>query len=148
MTGGGRGGLALSGGTGPVGVRARPGGDGQRGAQRVSRRASGGYLGQPDMRRLMAAALELGWSLWAYEAVFEITADSDPAQYRTMEFTNWREREQAASLGRLDRGRRPSRCWSGAATATPARTRSATGSRWDGITGPCPAPNRSSSTRP
>jgi hypothetical protein len=25
--------------------------------------ASGGYLGQPDMRRLIAAALELGWSL-------------------------------------------------------------------------------------
>ena len=60
--------------------------------------ASGGYLGQPDMRRLIAAALELGWSLWAYEAVFEITADSDPAKFRTMEFTNWREREQAANL--------------------------------------------------
>ena len=63
--------------------------------------ASGGYLGQPDMRRLIAAALELGWSLWAYEAVFEITADSDPAKFRTMEFTNWREREQAANLCRL-----------------------------------------------
>jgi hypothetical protein len=63
--------------------------------------ASDGYLGQPDMRRLIAAALELGWSLWAYEAVFEITADSDPAKFRTMEFTNWREREQAANLCRL-----------------------------------------------
>jgi hypothetical protein len=63
--------------------------------------ASGGYLGQPDMRRLIAAALELGWSLWAYEAVFEMTADSDPAHYQTMEFTNWREREQAANLCRL-----------------------------------------------
>jgi hypothetical protein len=53
------------------------------------------------MRRLIAAALELGWSLWAYEAVFEIIADSDPAKFRTMEFTNWREREQAANLCRL-----------------------------------------------
>jgi hypothetical protein len=42
--------------------------------------ANGGYLGQPDMRRLMDTALELGWSLWAYEAVFEATADTDPAQ--------------------------------------------------------------------
>jgi hypothetical protein len=63
--------------------------------------ASGGYLGQPDMRRLIASALELGWSLWAYEAVFEATADSDPAKFQTMEFTNWREREQAANLCRL-----------------------------------------------
>lgn len=28
----------------------------------------GGYLAQPDVRRLISAALELGWSLWAYEA--------------------------------------------------------------------------------
>jgi hypothetical protein len=28
----------------------------------------GGYLAQPDMRKLMTAALELGWTLWAYEA--------------------------------------------------------------------------------
>ena len=63
--------------------------------------AGGGYLGQADMRRLIAAALELGWSLWAYEAVFTMTADTDPAEFRTMEFTNWREREQAANLGRL-----------------------------------------------
>jgi len=63
--------------------------------------AGGGYLAQPDMRRLIAAALELGWSLWAYEAVFEMTADTDPAEFRTMEFTNWREREQAANLRQL-----------------------------------------------
>jgi hypothetical protein len=60
-----------------------------------------GYLAQPDMRRLIGAALDLGWSLWAYEAVFEITADADPNRFLTMEFTNWREREQAANLGRL-----------------------------------------------
>jgi hypothetical protein len=63
--------------------------------------AGDGYLAQPDMRRLIAAALELGWSLWAYEAVFEITGDTDPATLRSMEFTNWREREQAANLCQL-----------------------------------------------
>jgi hypothetical protein len=63
--------------------------------------AGGGYLGQPDMRRLIAAALELGWSLWAYEAVVQATADTDPAEFRTMEFTNWREHEQAANLCQL-----------------------------------------------
>jgi hypothetical protein len=60
-----------------------------------------GYLAQPDMRALIAAALELGWSLWAYEAVVEVTADTDPAKFRSMEFTNWRESEQAANLCRL-----------------------------------------------
>jgi hypothetical protein len=63
--------------------------------------ADHGYLAQPDMRRLIAAALELGWSLWAYEAVFEMTGDTDPAELRSMEFTNWREREQAANLCQL-----------------------------------------------
>jgi hypothetical protein len=61
----------------------------------------GGYLAQPDMRRLITAALELGWSLWAYEAVFEVTADTDPAGMLSMEFTNWREREQAGNLCRV-----------------------------------------------
>jgi len=61
----------------------------------------GGYLAQPEMRRLIGAALDLGWTLWAYEAVFEITADTDQDRFLTMEFTNWREREQAANLGRL-----------------------------------------------
>ena len=63
--------------------------------------ADGGYLAQPDMRRLIAAALEVDWSLWAYEAVFEMTSDTDPAKFRTMEFTNWRDREQAANLCKL-----------------------------------------------
>ena len=63
--------------------------------------AGDGYLAQPDMRRLIATALELGWSLWAYEAVFEIPAEPDPAKFLSMEFTNWREREQAANLCRL-----------------------------------------------
>jgi hypothetical protein len=63
--------------------------------------APGGYLAQPDMRELMTAALDLGWTLWAYEAVVENPAGHDPAEYRTMEFTNWREREQAQNLCRV-----------------------------------------------
>ena len=61
--------------------------------------ASGGYLAQPDMRRLITVALELGWSLWAYEA--EPPAGTSQAEMRTMEFTNWREYEQARNLCQL-----------------------------------------------
>jgi hypothetical protein len=57
-----------------------------------------GYLAQPDMRRLIGTALDLGWTLWAYEPVIEITPDTDRDHLRSMEFTNWREREQAANL--------------------------------------------------
>ena len=61
----------------------------------------GGYLAQPDMRRLITVALELGWSLWAYEAVMEVTARTDPAELLTVEFSNWRDREQARNLCRV-----------------------------------------------
>src|ERR1700722_14359163 len=54
-----------------------------------------GTLAQRDMCRLIGAALELGWSLWAYEAVREAAMGPDPAELLTMEHTNWREREQA-----------------------------------------------------
>jgi len=57
-----------------------------------------GYLAQPDMRTLMATALDLGWTLWAYDAVIAVPADHDPAEFLTLEFTNWREREQARNL--------------------------------------------------
>jgi hypothetical protein len=60
-----------------------------------------GYLTQPDVQRLIGAALDLGWTLWAYEAVIEVTPDTDQEHLRSMEFSNWREREQAANLGRL-----------------------------------------------
>ncbi len=53
-----------------------------------------GYLGQPDMQRLIQTALDLGWTLWAYEAIFDAGA---PAR-GTMQRTNWREREQARNL--------------------------------------------------
>ena len=39
-----------------------------------------------------------------------------------MEFTNWREREQAANLCRLLDAAPGNRCWSGAATATRPRS--------------------------
>jgi hypothetical protein len=58
--------------------------------------AQGGYLSQPDMRRLIATALELGWSLWAYEAI--IDPGQDRTQLQSLEVTNWREREQARNL--------------------------------------------------
>jgi len=60
-----------------------------------------GYLAQPDMRALMTTALDLGWTLWAYDAVIEARPDHDPAEFLTMEFTNWREREQAQNLCRV-----------------------------------------------
>jgi hypothetical protein len=58
-----------------------------------------GYLAQPEMRRLITAALDLGWSLWAYEAV--IDSRKDRAELLSREFTNWREREQARNLCQL-----------------------------------------------
>ena len=57
-----------------------------------------GYLTQPDMRTLMSTALDLGWTLWAYDAVIKAQPGHDPAEFLTMEFTNWREREQAQNL--------------------------------------------------
>jgi hypothetical protein len=62
---------------------------------------SGGYLAQPEMRRLIGTALDLGWTLWAYEAVIDFTPDTDREHRRSMEHINWREREQAANLSHL-----------------------------------------------
>jgi hypothetical protein len=59
-----------------------------------------GYLAQPDMRALMTAALELGWTLWAYDIVIA-PAGHDPAEFARLEFTNRREREQAQNLCRV-----------------------------------------------
>jgi hypothetical protein len=61
--------------------------------------SAGGYLAQPDMRKLITTALGLGWSLWAYEAV--IDPGKDPAELVSLEFTNWREREEARNLCQL-----------------------------------------------
>jgi hypothetical protein len=61
--------------------------------------SAGGYLAQPDMRSLITTALELGWSLWAYEAT--IDRGQDQEELLSPEFTNWREREQAKNLCQL-----------------------------------------------
>jgi hypothetical protein len=106
----------------------------------------GGYLAQPDMRRLITAALDLGWSLWAYEA--EPPAGTGQAEMLTREFTNWRDREQARNLCRVRAAAPADRCWSGAVTATPASSETANGFRWGGTSAPCRVPTRSSSTRP
>jgi hypothetical protein len=61
----------------------------------------GGYLSQPEMRAMISTALDLGWTLWAYEHQFDAASNRDPAYLRSMEHTNWREREQATNLCRL-----------------------------------------------
>ena len=61
--------------------------------------AAAATLAQPDMRALIQAALELGWTLWRYEA----DIDHAPAALvqqglLSQAFTNWREAEQAHNL--------------------------------------------------
>jgi hypothetical protein len=87
--------------------------DGTPGPIRAVPPVPGGYLAQPDMRRLITTALELGWTLWAYEA--DIQPGDDPAGLFTQEFTNWREREQAQNLCRVlaEAPARPLLVWSG-----------------------------------
>ncbi len=58
--------------------------------------SAGGYLTQPDMRRLITTALDLGWSLWAYEAI--TGPGTDQAGLLSMGFANWREDQQARHL--------------------------------------------------
>jgi len=50
-----------------------------------------GYLAQADMRELLQAALDLGWTLHAYEA--DLQRAPEPGQ-----LVNWREAEQARNL--------------------------------------------------
>lgn len=54
-----------------------------------------GYLGQPDMRALINDALDLGWTLHAYEA--EISSAFD--DWNRQDAINWREDQQARNLG-------------------------------------------------
>jgi hypothetical protein len=63
-----------------------------------------GYLGQPEMRTLMATALDLGWSLWAYDVDLYAGPPPDQDYLLSMEFTSQREREQAAHLSQLVAG--------------------------------------------
>lgn len=79
---------------------------------------SDGYLAQPDMQAFIQAALDLGWTLMAYEAddrpwikdrLGPFPTDEPERQrylqavqtlFQSMEHTNWREREQGANLTR------------------------------------------------
>jgi hypothetical protein len=60
-----------------------------------------GYLAQLEMRTMIRTALDLGWTLWAYEDQIRITPETDRAWLLSLEYTNMRERGQAANLGRL-----------------------------------------------
>jgi hypothetical protein len=53
-----------------------------------------GYLGQDDMRALIAGALDLGWDLVDYECDFR-RWKGDTA---SVEFANWRDMEEARNL--------------------------------------------------
>ena len=53
-----------------------------------------GYLGQPEMRLFIQAALDLGWRLIPYEADI-MALPADPME---MESVNWREEQQARNI--------------------------------------------------
>jgi hypothetical protein len=55
----------------------------------------GGYLSQPEMRRLIEKALELGWELIPYEVDTLPPPGFDPG---TREAANWRDDQQARNL--------------------------------------------------
>ena len=57
-----------------------------------------GYLSQPDMRLLISDALALGWDLLAYECEFTARKRGGRENFKSLEFANWRDEEQAAHL--------------------------------------------------
>ncbi len=59
-------------------------------------RCPGGYLAQHDMRELIAAALDGGWTLVPYEA--DIRLKPPEFAHLGREETNWREDQQARNL--------------------------------------------------
>jgi hypothetical protein len=66
----------------------------------------GGYLGQPEMRALVDAALDLGWTLHSYEAdLSESPAGDGPEDNAAV---SWREDQQARNLGAVVSGLPPS----------------------------------------
>jgi hypothetical protein len=65
----------------------------------------GGYLGQPEMRALVGAALELGWTLHSYEADFTLSPAGDGPEDNAA--VNWREDQQARNLGAVVAGLGP-----------------------------------------
>ena len=63
--------------------------------RRLPEQTNDGYLNQPEMRAFVQAALDLGWTLIAYEADMMQAPNKDPF---SMEATNWREEMQARNL--------------------------------------------------
>lgn len=59
-----------------------------------------GYLGQPELRELMAAALGLGWDLLDYEADFERRPRRD-GEEETLDEANWRDAQEAGNINRF-----------------------------------------------
>jgi len=71
-------------------------------ARRALEEPLDGYLGQPEMRALVSAALDLGWTLHAYEAPLDVMRQR--AGPETREDVNWREDQQARNLGAVIAG--------------------------------------------
>ena len=86
-------------------------------SRRVASHAGTGYLSQPEMRAFIQAALDLGWTLIPYKSdSFKwfserhgidlsnsenerfIQHQKHRAEFLSMEFTNWREEQQAINL--------------------------------------------------
>jgi hypothetical protein len=56
-----------------------------------------GYLAQPEMRAFVTAALDLGWTLHAYEA--DLASQPLRDGFERQSAINWREDQQARNLG-------------------------------------------------
>jgi erythromycin esterase-like protein len=69
----------------------------QASATRALADGLGGYLGQPELRALITAALDLGWTLHEYEADHALSPEGQEAE-------NWREDQQARNLGSVVSG--------------------------------------------
>jgi hypothetical protein len=65
-------------------------------SRKLEQPSPGGYLGQPEMRKLIDAALGLGWTLHAYEADFTQSPARDGPEDNAA--VNWREDQQARNL--------------------------------------------------
>jgi hypothetical protein len=82
----------------------------------------GGYLAQPDMRKLMTTALGLGWSLWAYEAD-EAIKTTDPAELPSLNLPTSATASRPATCAGCWPSRPKSRYWSGPVTTMSAKSR-------------------------
>lgn len=63
--------------------------------RQLPEKTSNGYLNQPEMRALIQTALDLGWTLIAYEADMNQMPKGYPL---SQQVTNWREEAQACNL--------------------------------------------------